>query len=79
MIDPARSLVFENEPSEANVIQLAPRDVTQPLFGRTTLVLQGLGVLLVVLWVRTSGRQAGWHKIRPALLHLPRWSARTWH
>ena len=52
MIDPACSIVFENEPSEADVMQRPPRDIQAPLFGGMTLVLsllQGLGVLVVVL------------------------------
>jgi Ca2+-transporting ATPase len=52
VIDPACSLVFENEPSEADVMQRPPRDLQAPLFGGLTLVLsllQGLGVLLVVM------------------------------
>ena len=52
VIDPACSMVFENEPSEADVMQRAPRDVNTPLFGGMTLVLallQGLGVLAVVM------------------------------
>ena len=52
VIDPACSIVFENEPSEADVMQRPPRDIQAPLFGGMTLVLsllQGLGVLVVVL------------------------------
>ncbi len=52
VIDPACSMVFENEPSERDVMQRAPRDVNSPLFGGKTLVLallQGVGVLLVVM------------------------------
>jgi Ca2+-transporting ATPase len=52
VIDPACSLVFESEPSEADVMQRPPRDPQAPLFAGTTLLLsllQGLGVLLVVL------------------------------
>ena len=52
VIDPACSMVFENEPAEADVMQRPPRDVTAPLFGGLTLglaVLQGVGVLAVVL------------------------------
>jgi len=52
VIDPACSIVFENEPSEADVMQRPPRDLQAPLFGGMTLVLsllQGLGVLVVVL------------------------------
>ena len=52
VIDPACSMVFENEPSEADVMQRPPRDANAPLFGGVTLglaLLQGLGVLLVVM------------------------------
>ena len=52
VIDPACSMVFENEPSESDVMQRPPRDATAPLFAGMTLVLallQGVGVLLVVL------------------------------
>ena len=52
VIDPACSLVFENEPSERDVMQRPPRDPQAPLFAGTTLalaLLQGLGVLLVVM------------------------------
>jgi P-type Ca2+ transporter type 2C len=52
VIDPACSMVFENEPADADAMQRPPRDVTMPLFGGMTLVLalvQGLGALAVVL------------------------------
>ncbi len=52
VIDPACSLVFENEPSEADVMQRKPRNPQAPLFAGTTLLLallQGLVVLLAVL------------------------------
>jgi Ca2+-transporting ATPase len=52
VIDPACSMVFENEPEEADVMQRPPRDVTTPLFGGKTLglaFLQGLGALALVL------------------------------
>jgi Ca2+-transporting ATPase len=52
VIDPACSLVFENEPAEADVMQRPPRDIQAHLLGGMTLVLsllQGVGVLLVVL------------------------------
>jgi Ca2+-transporting ATPase len=61
VIDPACSLVFENEPSEADVMQRVPRDPQAPLFAGTTLVLallQGLGVLLAVLGAYAWG--ASW-------------------
>lgn len=52
VIDPACSMVFENEPAEADVMQRPPRDVATPLFGGLTLglaLLQGLGALALVL------------------------------
>lgn len=52
IIDPACSMVFENEPAEADVMQRPPRDANAQLFGGMTLVLallQGLGVLLAVI------------------------------
>ncbi len=52
VIDPACSMVFENEPSEADVMQRPPRDAQAPLFAGLTLalaLLQGLGVLTVVI------------------------------
>jgi Ca2+-transporting ATPase len=52
VIDPACSMVFENEPAEADTMQRPPRDVNMPLFGGTTLLMalvQGLGALAVVL------------------------------
>jgi Ca2+-transporting ATPase len=52
VIDPACSMVFENEPAEADVMRRRPRDVSAPLFGGTTLwlaLLQGLGALALVL------------------------------
>ena len=52
VIDPACSMVFENEPSESDVMQRPPRNVSTPLFGGMTLLLallQGLGALAVVM------------------------------
>ena len=52
VIDPACSMVFENEPSEQDVMLRPPRDATARLFGGLTLalaLLQGVGVLLAVL------------------------------
>ncbi len=51
VVGPACSVVFENEPSEANIMQRPPRDANAQLFGGMTLtlaLLQGLGVLMVV-------------------------------
>ena len=52
VIDPACSMVFEDEPAEPGLMQRPPRDVNLPLFGGRTLVwalLQGLGALAMVL------------------------------
>jgi Ca2+-transporting ATPase len=69
VIDPACSMVFENEPSELDVMQRPPRDPDALLFGGMTLtlaLLQGLGVLGVVMgafawgatWLPESGARA---------------------
>ncbi|MHB8947445.1 MAG: cation-translocating P-type ATPase [Rhodoferax sp.] len=58
VIDPACSMVFENEPAEANVMQRPPRDVNTPLFAGMTLLLallQGLGALAVVMGATVWG------------------------
>ncbi|MBB1073770.1 cation-translocating P-type ATPase [Rhodoferax sp. 4810] len=60
VIDPACSMVFENEPAEPDLMQRPPRDVTTPLFGGLTLVwalLQGLAALAVVLGATWWGMQ----------------------
>ena len=52
VIDPACSMVFENEPAEADGMRKSPRDVQAPLLGRRTLgvaLLQGAGALAVVM------------------------------
>ena len=52
IIGPACSLVFENKPSEASVMQRPPRDTNAQLFGAALLsfsLLQGLGALAVVI------------------------------
>ena len=51
VIDPACSLVFENEPAEADLMQRPPRSVNTALLGKNTLwmaLLQGIGALLIV-------------------------------
>lgn len=58
VIDPACSMVFENEPAEADLMQRPPRDVRSALFGGMTLAwafLQGLAALAVVLLVTYWG------------------------
>lgn len=52
VIDPACSMVFENEPPEEDLMLQAPRDVQAPLFsGRTMVwaVLQGVGLLALLV------------------------------
>ncbi|MFY8043408.1 MAG: cation transporting ATPase C-terminal domain-containing protein, partial [Rhodoferax sp.] len=52
VIDPACSMVFENEPAESDGMRKPPRDVQAPLLGRHTLglaLLQGAGALAVVM------------------------------
>jgi Ca2+-transporting ATPase len=59
-IDPACAMVFENEPADEDVMRQPPRDPAAPLFAGGTLlqaVLQGLGVLAVVLGVYVWGSQ----------------------
>jgi Ca2+-transporting ATPase len=54
IIDPACSVVFEMEAEEAEVMQRPPRKTQEPLFGRQLVklsVLQGIGILLVLLAV----------------------------
>ena len=60
IIEPACSVVFEMEPADAGVMRRAPRNPSQPLFGRSLVglsVMQGAAVLailsvvfLVTLW-----------------------------
>ncbi len=59
-IDPACAMVFENEPAEEDVMRRPPRDPSEPLLAGGMLlegVLQGLGVLAVVLALFVWGRQ----------------------
>ena len=54
IIDPACTVVFEMEDDEDDIMQRPPRKLEEPLFGRTMILtglIQGLGVLLVVLGV----------------------------
>ncbi len=54
IIDPACSIVFEAEPEEADVMNRAPRNPNEPFLQRRLIglsLLQGVGVLLVVLAV----------------------------
>jgi len=52
IIDPACSLIFENEPVEADIMKRPPRDPNAKLFGGATLwlaFLQGVGVLIAIM------------------------------
>lgn len=62
IIDPACSIVFEAERAEANIMQRPPRPKDACLFDRRTFsvsLLQGAGVLLVVLAVFALALQLG--------------------
>ncbi len=62
IIDPVCSVVFEAEREEADVMRRRPRRSGEPLFGRRILavsLLQGLGVLLVVLLVYLASLARG--------------------
>jgi len=62
VIDPACSVVFENEPEEKNVMRRPPRRLDQPLFGKKEIwasFLRGLGVLVAVFVVFALAVQAG--------------------
>jgi P-type Ca2+ transporter type 2C len=51
IIDPACTLIFEMEPDESDLMQRRPRQLSDPLFGRSMVrigLVQGLGVLALV-------------------------------
>lgn len=60
VIDPACSLVFENEPADRDIMDRPARDPNAALFGGLSLMqalLQGAGVLLAVMAVQWLGPQ----------------------
>ncbi len=62
IIDPACSIVFEAEPEEPGVMSRSPRDPQRPLFSRRTVglsLLQGLSVLVILLFVFFAGHYRG--------------------
>ena len=62
IIDPACSLVFEAESEEANIMQRPPRPASEHLFNRqmiTTSLLQGFGVLLILLAIFAGALHQG--------------------
>jgi P-type Ca2+ transporter type 2C len=63
IIDPACSLVFEEEPEAADVMHRPPRPANQPLFSRRMVsfsLLQGLTALAAVFGIFACGRAWGW-------------------
>ena len=62
IIDPACSVVFEMEESEADIMKRPPRKLGEPLFGRGMLLsslIQGFGILAVVGCVYAFGYLSG--------------------
>ncbi len=62
IIDPACSIVLEAEQEESSLMRQPPRGVKEPLFGKRTFtisILQGLGVLGVVLVVFALAHYSG--------------------
>ncbi len=62
IIDPACSIVFEAEKEETLTMQRKPRNLAEPLFDSRTVLfslLQGVGVLLVVLGVYVTATYRG--------------------
>ncbi|MCK9151281.1 cation-translocating P-type ATPase [Methanobacterium alcaliphilum] len=54
IIDPACSIVFEAEKSEANIMNRPPKSLKEPIFQREMMglsILQGISVLIIVLLV----------------------------
>ncbi|MFA5052082.1 MAG: cation-translocating P-type ATPase [Patescibacteria group bacterium] len=63
IIDPACTLVFEAEDEEKDVMSRPPRSPNVPLFGRAqvwTSVIQGLGVLVVVVAIYVLALESQW-------------------
>lgn len=57
IIDPTCTLIFEMEQDETDIMQRKPRRLAEPLFGRDmvlTGLIQGLGVMAIVLSIYTS-------------------------
>lgn len=67
VIDPACSFVFEMEPAESNVMKRPPRPPSAPLFSRKIIslsVLQGMAVLLVLLFFYGWVLARGWPELK---------------
>jgi len=62
IIDPACTVIFEMEDDEPDIMQRPPRKLEAPLFGRAMVLsglIQGLGILLVVVSVYAFGLLRG--------------------
>lgn len=62
VIDPACSVVFENEPEEKNVMNRPPRKLKEPLFGKKAFILsflQGIGAMAAAFIVYILAVRAG--------------------
>ena len=69
IIDPACTVVFEMEDDEKDIMQRPPRKLEAPLFGRSmvlTGLIQGLGVLVIVLSIYAGHVTAGVWRRRSA-------------
>ncbi len=54
IIDPACSVVFENDPSEPDIMRRPPRKLNEPILGKRELgmsILQGVSVLFIVMLI----------------------------
>jgi Ca2+-transporting ATPase len=71
IIDPACSTVFESVPEEKDIMNRPPRNLSEPLFSRKTLIfslLQGLSVLAVVFIVFLLALRRGMGEIEARTL-----------
>ena len=63
IIDPACSIIFENEREEKNVMSRPPKKIDEPFFGSKKIILsctQGLGILLITFLVYFIGLKLGY-------------------
>lgn len=54
IIDPACTMIFEAEKEESNVMTRKPKDINEPFFGKSKIIvscLQGVGILIICLLV----------------------------
>ncbi len=63
IIDPACSIIFENEREEKNVMSRPPKQNEEPFFGLTKILLsctQGLGILFITFLIYIIGLKLGY-------------------